>query len=110
MHPQSLQRVHTGETPYSCRGCDRPFKRPDARGRHWDSRPECETTHTTIVHELLRTGEMSPDDRDVPVLRRRALKAAWRRESERTGLPISKIKVMMKQLKSEDFGGLGLGF
>ncbi|KAG9090326.1 hypothetical protein FS749_000642 [Ceratobasidium sp. UAMH 11750] len=100
------QRVHTGETPYICRGCDRPFKRPDARGRHWDSRPECESSHTGIVRGLLASGEMSVDDRDVPVLRRRAQKAEYRRESARTGLPISELKEIMRQVKNDD----GFGF
>ncbi|KAG8774037.1 hypothetical protein FRC12_002193 [Ceratobasidium sp. 428] len=100
------QRVHTGETPYSCRACCRPFKRPDARGRHWDARPQCEKAHTQIVRGLLASGEMSTDDRDVPVLRRRAQKAECRRESERTGVPVSELKAMMRHVKAE----CGFGF
>lgn len=106
MQALPLQRVHTGETPYTCRGCDRPFKRPDARGRHWDSRPECESTHTTTVRGLLASGEMAMDDRDVPVLRRRAQKAECRRESERTGVPMDELKAIMGHVKIED----GFGF
>ncbi|KAG8748726.1 hypothetical protein FRC10_000117 [Ceratobasidium sp. 414] len=83
----------------------RPFKRPDARGRHWDSRPECESTHTSVVRDLLASGEMAMDDRDVPVLRRRAQKAECRRESERTGVPVSELKATMRQVKSEDGWG-----
>ncbi|KAG9127506.1 hypothetical protein FRC07_012915 [Ceratobasidium sp. 392] len=99
------QRVHTGETPYSCRGCKRPFKRPDARGRHWDARPECERIHTNIVRELLATGEMATDDRDIPVLRRRAQKAECRNESERTGVPMSELKATMKHVKTNNAFG-----
>jgi hypothetical protein len=65
-------------------------------------------THATIVQELLRTGEMSLDDRDIPVLRRRAQKAACRRESERTGVPISELKAIMRQVKVETTEGFGL--
>jgi len=34
-------RLHTGERPYLCGGCNERFIRVDARKRHWNSHPEC---------------------------------------------------------------------
>lgn len=50
---------------------------------------------------------MSSDDRDIPVLRRRAQKAECRRESERTGIPVKDLKDMMRNVKHEFDDGPG---
>lgn len=39
------RRIHNGEAPYLCGGCNKSFKRSDARKRHWDTDPECTRKH-----------------------------------------------------------------
>ena len=34
-------RLHTGERPYECSGCNERFIRVDARKRHWNNHPRC---------------------------------------------------------------------
>jgi len=35
------RRIHNGEAPYLCGGCNKSFKRSDARKRHWDTDKDC---------------------------------------------------------------------
>ncbi|CAE6433969.1 unnamed protein product [Rhizoctonia solani] len=98
------QRVHTGQTPYECLNCRKLFKRSDARARHWDSssNTKCEAFHTQTIRKQLLLGEISADHPDVPILRRRAQKAEYRKESGRTGIPLHELNAMMQRVKNED--------
>jgi uncharacterized Zn-finger protein len=43
-------RLHTGERPYECSGCNERFIRVDARKRHWNNHPRCTcATFDTII-------------------------------------------------------------
>lgn len=42
-------RLHTGERPYECAGCNERFIRVDARKRHWNNRPACHTAHHSLL-------------------------------------------------------------
>lgn len=42
-------RLHTGERPYECAGCNERFIRVDARKRHWNNRPACHAAHQTLT-------------------------------------------------------------
>ncbi|CAE6384445.1 unnamed protein product [Rhizoctonia solani] len=101
------QRVHTGQTPYKCLSCGKEFKRSDARGRHWDGKSGCEAYHMNTIRERLVQGQITAEHPDVPILRRRAQKAEYRKESDRTGVPVQDLKTSMPQVKHEDIVGPG---
>ncbi|KAH7340222.1 hypothetical protein B0J17DRAFT_650406 [Rhizoctonia solani] len=101
------QRVHTGLAPHRCLNCDKEFKRSDARGRHWDSKPICEADHMNTIRQLLLLGQITSEHPDVPILRRRAQKAEYLKESKRTGIPIRDLKSTMQEVKHENIVGPG---
>ncbi|KAJ1310442.1 hypothetical protein OPQ81_007175 [Rhizoctonia solani] len=101
------QRVHTGQTPYECLNCGKAFKRSDARGRHWDGKSNCEAYHMNAIREQLLLGQIPIEHPDIPILRRRAQKTEYRKESERTGVPIQHLKATTPHVKHEHIEGPG---
>jgi len=48
------RRIHTLEAPYKCLGCNRTYRRSDARKRHWDVDPTCRNSHHLCSeHQLM---------------------------------------------------------
>ncbi|KAG8906088.1 hypothetical protein FRB99_007612 [Tulasnella sp. 403] len=44
--------IHTGCLPFKCHGCDRGFRRTDARQRHWKQEEECRVAHEEWEQKL----------------------------------------------------------
>ncbi|CAE6459441.1 unnamed protein product, partial [Rhizoctonia solani] len=101
------QYVHTGYTPFRCLNCDKEFKRSDARGRHWDNKPICEAEHMDAIRQGLLLGQITADHPDVPILRRRAQKVEYQKESKGTGIPLQDLKDTMQRVKRENVVGPG---